>query len=134
MIRKALAVVGGFIVWSILWLAANAGLGAAGVLPPTGKPETDPVPLLLLLAASVVASLCAGISASLLGRASGREAALWLGAVLLVVGAFVQAQYWHLMPVWYHATFLLLLIPACLIGSRLSPNNSPKLTPPRSAA
>lgn len=94
------------------------------MLPPAGEPETDPVPLLLLLAANVVASFCAGISACLLGQASGHEAALWLGAVLLVVGAFVRAQYWPLMPLWYHATFLLLLIPACLIGNRLKPTNS----------
>jgi hypothetical protein len=47
------------------------------------------------------------------------RAPLWLGLILLGVGMFVQAQYWYLMPLWYHLAFLLLLVPACMIGSRL---------------
>jgi hypothetical protein len=46
----------------------------------------------------------------------------------------VQTQFWTLMPVWYHAAFLLLLVPMCLAGSRLSPNRSSKPTLLRDAS
>ena len=122
MIRKILAVVAGFVVWSALWFAANATLGAAGLLPQPGQAVTEPGVLALLLAASVLASLVAGFSASWLARGAGHKAALWLGVLLLAVGVVVQAQYWSLMPVWYHLAFLLLLIPMCVAGSRLRPD------------
>jgi hypothetical protein len=134
MIQKILAVVAGFVVWSVLWFAANAGLGAAGMLPPPGAAVDEPGVLRLLLAASVLASLAAGFLASWLARAPGHKVALWLGVLLLAVGVFVQTQFWTLMPVWYHAAFLLLLVPMCLAGSRLSPNRSSKPTLLRDAA
>ena len=119
MVRKILAVATGFVVWSALWFAANTGLDAAGMLPPPGAAVNEPGVLLILLAASILASLAAGFSASWLARAPGHRTALGLGVVLLMMGVFVQAQYWSIMPVWYHAAFLLLLIPMCLLGSRL---------------
>jgi MFS family permease len=134
MIRKILAVVAGFVVWSVIWFAANAGVAAAGLLPQPGQAVTEPTVLALLLVASVLASLAAGYSASRLARAPGHKVALSLGVVLLAIGIFVQAQYWSLMPIWYHLAFLLLLVPVCLVGSRLRPNNSSKPTPLRGAA
>lgn len=126
MTRRILAVAAGFVIWSALWFAANAGLGASGMLPPPGEPIKEPSALALLLLASILASLAAGFSASWLARAPGHTVALWLGVLLLGVGLLVQAQYWHLMPVWYHAAFLLLLIPVCLLGSRLRSDSSSK--------
>jgi hypothetical protein len=134
MMRKIAAVFVGFVVWSVLWLALNAGLRAAHLLPPPDQALTSLGVLLTLLAGSVLASLAAGLSASWLAREPGHKAVIWLGAVLLAVGAMVQAQYWQLMPVWYHVSFLLLLIPACLAGSRLGPNGSSRPTPLHDAA
>ena len=119
MIRKILAVVAGFVVFSALWFASNAALAATGMLPQPGLAVTDADVLALLLAASAVASLVAGFSTAWLSRTSGHQAALWCGVLLLAVGVAVQAQYWSLMPIWYHMAFLLLLVPMCLVGSRL---------------
>ena len=38
---------------------------------------------------------------------------------MLAVGIGVQAGSWNLMPVWYHLTFLALLVPGALIGAKL---------------
>jgi hypothetical protein len=54
------------------------------------------------------------------------RASLWLGLILLGVGMFVQAQYRYLMPLWYHLLFLLLLVPACMIGGQLRRARSPE--------
>jgi hypothetical protein len=40
-----------------------------------------------------------------------------LGVVLAGVGAFVQSRVWKLMPLWYHLSFLLLLVPVTLAGA-----------------
>jgi hypothetical protein len=42
-----------------------------------------------------------------------------LGIVQLVIGIFVQTMYWHVIPTWYHLTFLALLIPGILLGARM---------------
>ncbi|PBS12543.1 hypothetical protein CMZ82_09335 [Lysobacteraceae bacterium NML93-0792] len=129
MIRKILAVLAGFVIWSALWFAANAALAATGMLPQPGMAVTDGDVLTLLLASSAVASLVAGFSTSWLSRTPGHKAALWCGLLLLAVGVAVQAQYWSLMPVWYHMAFLLLLVPMCLVGSRMRHNSFSKRTP-----
>jgi hypothetical protein len=43
-----------------------------------------------------------------------------LAAVLLLVGIFVEIQYWNVMPVWYHLIFLAVLVPATLWGGRIA--------------
>lgn len=117
MMRNILAVFVGFVAWSLLWFSANAVLGATGQLPPPGEAVTGAGVLVIMLAISMFASAVAGASASWLARSQGLRIALWLGIVLLGVGVIVQIQYWDLMPVWYHAAFLLLLLPMCLLGS-----------------
>jgi hypothetical protein len=42
-----------------------------------------------------------------------------LSVLLIVVGVFVQAQLWRLLPAWYHLSFLILLLPATLAGAWL---------------
>ena len=39
--------------------------------------------------------------------------------LLLLTGIAVQSTMWHLMPLWYHATFLVLIVPVCLLAGRL---------------
>jgi hypothetical protein len=42
-----------------------------------------------------------------------------MGTLLLATGIAVQASVWNLMPVWYHVPFLVLVVPACILGARL---------------
>ena len=111
------AVIAGVTLWTILWLGSNFALRKAGILPADpATPVAAVAPLLLLLAESAVISVVAGMVCAAIG---GRGPALALGVVLLALGITAQAVAWHLLPVWYHAAFLLLLVPATLLGARL---------------
>ena len=118
--RAVLAVVAGFVLWTVLWLGGNAGLGA--VFPEAAKAFADGGALdgerdlgaALLLAA--VCSFVAGRLCAAVGRARGPVLAL--AVLLLVVGAAVQASAWERMPLWYHLAFLALLVPLTLVGGR----------------
>lgn len=120
MLRAIGAVIGGFVVWSILWLVVGAALKSAA---PAAFDEdgmtSDTTVLGAALAASVVASLLSGFSVALIDRRSTRGAAMGLGVLLLAVGIAVQASVWSKMPLWYHLSFLTLLIPATLLGANL---------------
>lgn len=119
--RRILAAVVGFILWSALWLAYNAFLLKLGVPPQDqAQPVQESNALIALLAGSVVASLVAGLAAAAILKSSVQGPIVALGLLLLAVGIFFQAQYWQLMPLWYHLTFLLLLLPVCIAGARLS--------------
>ena len=119
MIRSILSVLAGFALWTVLSLASNAALAAAvpGAFREDGS--TDSVGMLLLiLVLSVVFSVIAGYVTALLAREKTKQHALALGLALLAVGIFVQIQYWDVMPVWYHLSFLALLVPGVLLGAR----------------
>ncbi len=119
MIRSMLSVLAGFVLWPVLSLASNAVLAAAvpGAFREDGS--TDSVGMLLLiLVLSVVFSVIAGYVTALLAREKTKQHALALGLTLLAVGIFVQIQYWDVMPVWYHLSFLALLVPGVLLGAR----------------
>ena len=120
MLRSILAVAAGFALWTVLWLGSN-GLTAAAA-PDAFNPDgsTDAVGLLLLfLVLSVVFSVVSGYVTALVARRKEAQHALYLGLLLLAVGLFVQVQVWDLMPLWYHLLFLVLLVPAALVGGRL---------------
>lgn len=114
------AVLAGFVLWTVLWLGSNAALTAAmpDVIHQDGRVDSAGV-LLLLLVLSVVFSVASGYVAALIARAKAGGAALGLGLLLLAVGLFVQVQYWDVMPLWYHVSFLALLVPGAMIGGRL---------------
>jgi len=115
-----LAVVAGFILWSVLWLGGNpvlarffpGAVGADGAVRHSGF-------LLALLVLSVVASLVAGYLAATIAPAEGKAPVWILGGLLLAVGIFFQSQSWALMPLWFHLPFLLLLIPMVIVGASL---------------
>lgn len=119
MVRSILSVLAGFAAWTVLWLASNAAVMA--VAPGSFREDgtTDSVGILvLILVLSVVFSVVAGWLCAKLARRNAMAHALGLGVVLLIVGVFVQMQYWDVMPVWYHVLFLALLIPGALLGGR----------------
>ncbi len=120
MLKSAAGVVAGYVLWSVLWLLYNAALKKLALLPTdTTISIQGKTVLLLLLAGSIVMSALAGyINASIAGSTTYAPV-ITLGLLLLATGIFFQAQYWHLMPLWYHLSFLLLLLPLCLVGARL---------------
>ena len=118
--RKILAVIAGFALWSVLWLAFNLLQKQLGLLPADEQGQlNDTGALLMLMLASVICSLAAGYIAALVVGVKNLAPIYILSVLLIVVGVFVQAQLWRLMPTWYHLSFLILLLPATLLGAWL---------------
>jgi hypothetical protein len=136
MVRLILAVVAGFAVWTILWLGSDQVLinaskdwyGAHQYAFETAMLNATPFTpdttiLLMHLARSVIISLMAGFLAAVVAR-ENKKAPLALGIVLFLFGLMIQIMAWNYLPIWYHAIFLLLLIPMTVIGGRLRSNVS----------
>jgi len=127
--KRFLAVIAGFVLWSVLWLCFNVGLHKFGLLPAAlTQPMTDVSPLAALLIGSVVISIISGYIAAAIAGAPSAPAVAILGVLLLLTGIYFQSRVWRLMPIWYHLAFLVLLIPMCLAGARL---REPRAAPPR---
>lgn len=116
--RNVLGVIGGFVVWSALWLAGNSGL--RGAMPARFDAEGYTWDTLVLSLALVLSVLCSGAAGWVAGRLATRPglAGTILGVVLLVVGLGVQIAAWSRLPVWYHLVFLALLLPVTRWGAR----------------
>ena len=120
MIRNILAVIAGSAAWTVLWLGFIAVLKSASLLPADATRRVEAAPsLMLLLAGSVVFSIIAGYFAAAITTSGTYTPVLVLCALQLALGIFFQAQSWKLMPIWYHLPFLLLLVPATLLGGWL---------------
>lgn len=131
MVRIILGVVVGFIVWSILWVGSDQVLismskGWYGAhqfefekaMYNNAPFVADSTILMMHIARSVIFSLMAGFIAAFIAGES-RRAPFALGVLLFVFGLMVQVMAWNYLPVWYHAIFLLLLIPVTVIGGKL---------------
>ncbi len=120
MVRGILAVLAGFILWSVIWLATTNSIMAAmpeEVQP--GSPVTNTGILLLLLVVSVIASVASGYLTALIAKENTMKYVMAFGVINLAVGIFFQVQNWQFMPLWYHLIFLVLLIPAIVYGGKL---------------
>jgi hypothetical protein len=107
-------------VWSFLWLGSNFVIKS--LVPQAFAPDgsTDrPGILVGLIILSFVFSIIAGFTTASLARANPMQPAFALGVIQLVIGIFVQGMYWHVLPLWYHLIFLVLLIPGILLGARM---------------
>lgn len=116
--KPAIAVVIGFVVWTLMFLGSNSAITM--VTPTSFNPDgsTDSVAILLLiLALSMVASVVSGGLTAQRAGDSARGASIALGLLLLAVGIFVQAGFWEQMPLWYHVIFLGALVPATMAGA-----------------
>jgi len=131
MLRIILGVIAGFIAWSIVWVGSDQVLissspgwygnhqyafQAAMVNQTSFTP--DPTILMMHLARAAIISIMAGFLAAFIARES-RRAPLILGVLLLLFGIAVQAFAWSYLPIWYHLTFLGMLIPFTVLGGRL---------------
>ncbi len=126
-----LGVIVGFIIWSIIWVGMDSLLSAispgwfgkifADFQNAVSRNEsfTPPVSVsIYLIFQSVLCSLIAGFVAATIAKES-RKTTLALGILLLATGIFVEAQNWNYFPVWYHISFLILLIPMTILGGKL---------------
>jgi hypothetical protein len=134
MLRIVSGVIGGFIVWSILWVGSDAILSAispgwwgrtslefrAAVENKTPY-SLDSIVLIMLLVKSVVISVISGFVAATIAGENAKST-LGSGILLVLFGVFIQSIYWNYMPFWYHVPFLLLLIPMTILGGKLRKN------------
>jgi hypothetical protein len=117
--KTALGIIAGYAGWTVLWLIGNALLRKGGVLPnETSMPIQSGAALCALIAISVVCSLVAGYLAQVIAQPTSSRPGIVLGFLLLATGVAVQWSLFHLMPLWYHITFLALLVPVTLQGTR----------------
>jgi hypothetical protein len=124
--RAILGVIVGYAVWTALWLAGNAVFfGAVAEPVASGNAFIAVGPLVCLIALSVVCSIGAGLSAAAIARDRANVVVLASSMLLLLTGIAVQIGVWRLMPIWYHLTFLLLIVPVCVVGGRLWRHESP---------
>ena len=118
MFRTVAAVVAGNFIWTALWLGLNTLLRMQALLPPEPTQRVDaPAPLGVMLMGSVVFSIAVGWITTAIAGGSTYWPAIILAVIQLALGIFFQAQAWHLMPAWYHVPFLLLVVPATLLGA-----------------
>lgn len=131
MVRIILAVILGFIAWSILWVGSDQVLrnlspdwygahqSSVEVAMFNNTPfETDTTVLLLSLLRSVIISIMAGFLTAVVAG-ENKTSTLILGILLLLFGLIVQIFAWNYAPIWYHALFLALLVPMTIVGGKL---------------
>jgi hypothetical protein len=130
MIRIILAVIIGFVVWSILWVGSDAVFSAFSA--DWGKNSADfqtavenktpftlsSTVLITLLIKSFIVSIISGLITVLIAR-ENLKSTFALGILLLLFGIFIQSAYWNYMPLWYHVPFLLMLVPMTILGGKL---------------
>ncbi|HZH34055.1 MAG TPA: hypothetical protein VEX64_04395 [Pyrinomonadaceae bacterium] len=120
MSKNVLAVIVGFLVWSILWVGSDMILSALSpVWYAEGAKNFDSSILILSLFRCAFVSLAAGYVAALIAGISWINTTTALGVLLLAFGAVMQASMLNQIPVWYHFAFFPLLIPMTILGGQI---------------
>lgn len=117
--RHIFAVITGFAVWSILWLASQSIVQAMmpQVFASDGSISHTGV-LLTFWLLSVLFSVIAGFLTAQVAQQNVMKPAWVLGGIQLLIGIMVQSMAWDLVPVWYHLLFLVMLLPGILLGAK----------------
>jgi hypothetical protein len=120
MLRAVIGIIVGYAVWTVIWLGGNAII-FMDIAESIGRGQAylKPGPYLGVLALSIFCSLAGGASAAAIAPQRARSATIVLAALLLLTGIGVQIGVWDMMPLWYHLSFLGLLVPTVLAGGRL---------------
>ena len=118
MIRGLLGVITGFLVWSVLWFFLNWLLPI--VFPKqfnTDGTTENAILNLIIVLLSFDFSFISGYINAIISRVNQLNFALVQGVLQLAAGMYIQSQYWHVLPLWFHAVFLIFIIPGVLAGS-----------------
>jgi hypothetical protein len=118
--RKIIGVVGGLIAWIVVATILNwlMRLGWPGYAE-AEKPMAFTLPMLAgRLVAGALSSVAAGVAFARIAK--GGSASIALGVVLLAVFLPIHFGLWDKFPVWYHAVFLISLLPLAVLGARVA--------------
>ena len=130
MTRIILGIIVGFVAWSILWIGSDALFSAVSAdwgrkslefrtAAENKLPYTiENYVLIVLLVKGFIVSVISGFIAVLIAGENSKSI-IGLGILLLIFGIFIQMTYWNYMPLWYHVSFLLMLIPMTILGGKL---------------
>jgi hypothetical protein len=134
MLRIVLGVVGGFIAWLIVWVGSEKAISA--VWPAFGShqqafeeaiknggqftPNSTMLFTHIVLGSAV--SVLAGYLASVIAG-ENKLAPLIVGGLLLLMGIAKATMSWQLVPIWYHVSFTLILLPMAFLGGKLIATN-----------
>lgn len=115
-----LGVIVGFVVWTFIWFLVDPIVRAfaPNIVPNQDLTNIQTSFLVILLISSVICSIAAGFAAVSISKEHSKTT-LYLGILLLLVGIFFEVMTWNLLPIWYHLTFLILLIPMTIFGGKL---------------
>jgi len=118
--RSFLAVIAGSVTWMVTALGTDAALMA--LFPAWhdtgGRVESVPV-LFLMMFYSLAYSVLGGYVTGWIARRSEVKHAFVLGLLQLAMGLVATIQMWDTAPAWWHVTFLVLLVPANMLGGYL---------------
>jgi hypothetical protein len=118
--RSILACLAGLLTWVVVVTMINRVLRLS--LPNyTAAEQTLQFTLAMKwarLLMAIVTSVVAGAVTAWISR-SGRWAPLIVGSVVLAMFLPLHIAMWGKLPIWYHLTFLLTIIPAVLVGALL---------------
>lgn len=119
MVRSILAVIAGSALWTALWIGSNALLAALFPAQYQAEKKDYPPMLLSLIVLSLIFSILAGYVTAQLAKRKEMAHVLGLGVLQLAMGIAAQLANFDALPLWYHISFLLLLIPGNLLGGVL---------------
>lgn len=119
MLRSILAVIAGSITWMVTALGTDAIVMSLFPQWYNNGGRVESVPVLLFAGFySLLFSVLGGYVTALIARRSEMLHVFILGVLQLLMGIMATIKFWDTAPVWYHLTFLALLIPANLLGGQ----------------
>lgn len=135
MVRSILAVIAGSVTWMVTALGMDAILMSLAPqwFGPNGKVYSVPL-MLFMMSYSLLFSVLGGYVAALIARRKEMLHAFVLGVLQLAMGIMATIQFFDTAPLWWHLTFLTLLIPASLFGGWLRLAQKDKLVANTAAA
>ncbi len=119
MLKIVKAVALGFFVWTVLWLSSNTLLQQA--FPAWYTVEGSTITLFPLMIGLVNTFFFSVLAGYLSVKLSNHLKAAWiLGLIQVLVAVLVSILLFETVPLWYHVVFLLLLLPAHLLGGQIA--------------
>jgi hypothetical protein len=120
-VRSVVAVAAGFFAVMVLGAAADVVLAQAspGAFDAEGHVRAEST-LFIKLAYETAFALLAGYISARIAIRRPFTHALVMGAIVLAGRALIAAAAWDVSPAWFNLGVLLLIIPAALLGAKLS--------------